>query len=349
MYGKYIYGIIRRSNQTTWDIPRGGGSSPVYTIAYQDLSCVVSNYSGEEFNSMPKEEIIRCLLAHQAVVERIMREHAVLPVKFGTVLATSDEVRDLLSQGRQRFVDALAWIQGKVEMEVAATWDLKRVLAGIAQQEEIVQLRRYIAQRPAAEARAWQIQAGKRVKEILDARRDAYRDQVLESLKDITLDVQPNALVADEMVINVAFLVPKEHRESFDQRVQELDETFGGEIDFRIIGPLPPYSFSTVEVTRPDAQRIEEARRLLGLGEWASEAELKQASRRLAAQSHPDAHPQDELAERRFAEVQQASERLISYCRGQAQGRRGQRYSLATEDVNQALLITIRRPAAMVC
>jgi len=110
MYGKYIYGIIDSSSETDFNISGLNGSSPVYSIAHEDLSCVVSNYSGEEFNSMSEEEVVRSLLAHQVAVEHVMREHTVLPVKFGTVLTTSDEVRSLLSQGHTRFVDALTWI-----------------------------------------------------------------------------------------------------------------------------------------------------------------------------------------------------------------------------------------------
>jgi len=112
MQGKYIYGIIDSGNENELSISGLGSPSPVYTIAYQDLSCVVSNYFGKEFNSISKEEVVRCLLAHQVVVEHVMREHTVLPVKFGTVLATSDEVCNLLSQGHSQFVEALVWITG---------------------------------------------------------------------------------------------------------------------------------------------------------------------------------------------------------------------------------------------
>ena len=119
MYGKYIYGIIDSSNENVLGISGLDSSSSVHTIAHQDLSCVVSDYFGEELSSMSKEEVVRFLLAHQVVVERVMKERTVLPVKFGTVLTTSDEVRNLLSQGHSQFVTALAWIQDKVEIEVA--------------------------------------------------------------------------------------------------------------------------------------------------------------------------------------------------------------------------------------
>ncbi len=190
------------------------------------------------------------------------------------------------------------------------------------------------------------------MKELLDRRREDYQRRMLESLRGTALDVQPNALVADEMVLNVAFLIEREREGKFDQQVRELDQALHDEINFRVIGPLPPYSFATVEVARPSAEKIEEARRLLGLGAAASEAEVKQAYRRLAAETHPDAHRGGAPEDEQFARVREAFALLTDYCRGQDQpgdqARRDRRFSLAPENVSQAFLVNVRRPAAQV-
>jgi hypothetical protein len=318
MYGKYIYGIIDSSNETTWDIPGVDGSSPVDTIAYQDLSCVVSDYFGEEFGALSKEEVVRGLLAYQVVVEHIMKKHTVLPVKFGTVLATSEEVQELLSRGRQQFVDTLGWIHDKVEVEVAATWDTEQVLREISTEPEIMRARDVTASGPGQRSLEDRIRLGQMVKASMDRRRDSHREQMISFLKPVAVDVQPNALVSDEMVMNVAFLVERANQEEFDSRVRQLNDLFHDQINFRIIGPLPPYSFATVEVTRPDTEKIEEARQLLGLGENISEAEVRRAYRHLAAETHPDRKPGDEMAKIQFAKLRQASDLLIAYCQGQA-------------------------------
>jgi len=330
MEGKYIYGIIASSNENAWDISGLGRSCPVYTMAHQDLSCVVCDYLGGEFGSMSKEEVIRCLLAHQVAVERVMREYSILPVKFGTVLASCDEVRDLLAQGHSLFAGALAWIQDKVEVEVAATWDTGRVLLESSTQPEIVRVREAIASRPGQQTLEERIHLGQMVKASMDRRRDSYQERIIEFLKPVAVDIQPNALVSDEMVMNVAFLVKKADQEEFDSRVRQLNELFHDQIDFRIIGPLPPYSFATVEITRPSPDKIEEARQLLHLGPVISEPEVRRAYRHLAAENHPDRRPGDEQAKARFAKLHQASDLLIAYCRGQAES-------------SGSLLINIRR------
>jgi len=317
MYGKYIYGIIDSGNETDFNISGLNSSNPVYMIAHQHLSCVVSNYFGEEISSMSKEEVVRSLLAHQVVVEHVMRNHTVLPVKFGTVLTTSDEVRSLLSQGRPQFVDALTWIRDKVEIEVAATWDRRQILQEISTEPEIIQLSKAIAGKSGAQIFQEQVELGQMVKASMDRRRQSYRERMINFLTSVAVDVQPNALVSDEMVMNVAFLVEKSNQEEFDSCVKQLNDLFDNRINFRIIGPLPPYSFATVEVTRLNQEKIEEARQLLHLGKTFSEADVRKAYRHLAAQSHPDHRAGDELAKARFVKLRQASQLLISYCRSQ--------------------------------
>lgn len=330
MYGKYIYGIIKGSDNDLAPIYGIDTSSTVYTVAYKDLSCLVSNYSGGDFGSMTKEEVVRCLLAHQVVVEHVMRGHSVLPVKFGTVLTTSDEAHSLLSQGHLQFVDALAWIQDKVEIEVAATWNTKQILQEISTEPEISRAAKGIVRRPEQPTLQEQIQLGQMVKASMDKRRSDYRERMINFLMSAAIDVQPNLMVSDEMVMNVAFLVDKSRQEEFDSCVRQLNDLFHNQINFRIIGPLPPYTFATVEVTRSSPEKIEKARQLLHLDKTFSGLEVRKAYRHLAAESHPDYRPGDELAKTRFTKLHEASELLIAYCGGRGES-------------NGNLLVNIRR------
>ncbi|MDO8674090.1 MAG: GvpL/GvpF family gas vesicle protein, partial [Dehalococcoidia bacterium] len=162
------------------------------------------------------------------------------------------------------------------------------------------------------------IRLGQMAKAAMDRRRDSYRERMIDFLKPVAIDVQPNSLLSDQMVMNVAFLVEKARQDEFDGRVKQLNELFHDQIEFRIIGPLPPYSFATVEVTRPSPEKIEEARQVLGLGAVISEADVRRAYRRLAAQAHPDRKPGDGIAKMEFTRLRQASDLLIAYCRGKS-------------------------------
>lgn len=347
---KYIYGVISTSRSVTLGQSLLSSSpEAVYTIVHRDLAGVVSNYSRGDFASLSKEDKLHCLMTHQEVIERVMKEYTILPVKFGTLVEGEDEIRRILEQGYKKFAQTLNQMDDLVEIEVAATWDLKKVLEEIGNAVEIRQLKHSMAGKSASEILEMQINAGKLVKESLDRRREGYRGQMMQSLAGVALDIQPNALVADEMVMNVAFLIRKEKQEDFDSRVKRVDEAFNDQINFRVIGPLPPYSFSTVEIRRPEPKKIEKARQLLGLGTDISDKELKKAYRRLAAKSHPDAHLNDDAGSEHFARVREAFVLLRDYCQGQSESVKenvnGRRYSVMPEDVSQAFLVEIKRPA----
>ena len=350
---KYIYGVIATSQgKTLGQSHLSSSPEEVYTVVHRNLAGVVSDYTGADFASLSKEDKLRCLMAHQGVIEGVMKEYTVLPVKFGTLAKDEDEIRRILEQGYEKLGRTLDRIDGLVEIEVAATWDLKKVLEEIGDEEEIAQLKHSMAGKSATEMLETQINAGKLVKESLDRRRESYRAQTLQALAETALDMQPNALVVDEMVMNVAFLVQKEKQGDFDRRVERVDEAFNDRINFRVIGPLPPYSFSTVEIKHPGPGEIEEARQLLGIGTDVSDKELKEAYRRLAAKSHPDVRPDDGADNRHFARVREAFVLLRDYCQGQdgsaEKKMKSRRYSLATEDVSRAFLVEVKRPALQV-
>jgi curved DNA-binding protein CbpA len=76
-----------------------------------------------------------------------------------------------------------------------------------------------------------------------------------------------------------------------------------------------------------DFRDIDEARRLLGLGEAATLAEIKSAYRRLAQHHHPDKHGGDESnGNENMKRLNRAYKLLTDYCHDY-------RYSFSQEDI----------------
>ena len=82
-----------------------------------------------------------------------------------------------------------------------------------------------------------------------------------------------------------------------------------------------------------DFEKINKARRLLGLGETATLKEVGEAYRRLALKYHPDRCRDEDKKKyaETFKKINDAKETLISYCAGY-------RYSFREEDVKKATL-----------
>lgn len=193
------------------------------------------------------------------------------------------------------------------------------------------------------------VQVGKLVKEALDRRRHEYRERVLRELAPFIVDAQPNALLSDELVINVALLVARPRLDDFYTRVHRLDAGFENRLTFRCIGPLPPHSFATVTLVQPCADEIDAARRLLQLGERACVGEINASYRRLAALCHPDRNPGDSSASERFIALGRAHAQLLAYIHGQQTNGtvalEDRQYDLTDAAIDAASLLTIRRSA----
>ena len=176
MKGTYLYAIMagrRRLSLGHLGLPEG--SAAVTTLPGHSLSAVVSGYRGQRFGDLPRPALLQCLTIHQRVIERAMALQPVLPAKFGTVLASHGEVREALDCWQDQLAAAISQFGDAVEIEIAATWDLRRTFAEIAALPEITALSARAAGRPAEETLTVRVQAGKLVKELLDCRRDAYR------------------------------------------------------------------------------------------------------------------------------------------------------------------------------
>ncbi|MBI3974692.1 MAG: GvpL/GvpF family gas vesicle protein [Chloroflexi bacterium] len=280
MANQYLFGFV--ASREVEPLPPGGATGPAHVVWADGLGCVAASYAGEALRYLAKPDVVRLLLHHQRVTEHAMRYGPVLPVRFGTVLPSRRQVRTLLRQAAEFLRAALGSVAGKLEIEVAATWDAGRVLQDIAKDKEIAEERDALLGRgaPTLGERA---RFGQLVKRRMDERREAYQRRLMEALRPVVLDFIANPLLSDEMVMNVACLLETARQAEFDERLRELDEACEREILFRVIGPLPPYSFSSLDVTCLDASAVAEAQNELGVDQDATATDVRRAYRHLAA------------------------------------------------------------------
>lgn len=311
---KYVYGIAPTAQAAAGDWSLTGlHGAPLQLVACNGISAVVSDAVPYDYAGLPKQQLVKVLAQHQQATERIMQQTAtLLPVKFGTLLK-EQEVEKLLSQGKTELEQALAHVAGRIEVELLVMWDPQRVFAQIAQQPEIAELRALAAGRSAEEIQHLQIAVGAKVKQMLDALREHYSRKVLEALHDVADDVEVNAAVNDQVVLNLAFLLPADRQPEFDRRVEALDQELGGELLFKVVGPLPPYSFATVEVEQVQPADIAWAKQQLGLSGATSDDDIRSAYLRQARLHHPDNNAQDPQAAVLF-EDDNTAYRLLRNC-----------------------------------
>jgi hypothetical protein len=116
--GKYIYCIIEtKAERNFGPIGIGGSGDEVTTLSHKDLSMVISNSPMTKYVVSQEN-----LLAHEKVIEEVMKEFTVLPVRFCTIASSVDEVRNLLDRRYREFKNLLRDMDHKVELGVKALW-----------------------------------------------------------------------------------------------------------------------------------------------------------------------------------------------------------------------------------
>lgn len=333
MAATYLYAIIPTRESIIFDVTgldrahNNGQDSQVYSIPFGVLAAVVSPSPRENFRGLNRDEAARYLVAHQRVVELLMQDFPVLPVKFGTVLPDESQVRQLLRLGEGLFQHALQRLEGRLQIEVVVLWNLQYVFQEIARETQIARFKAQIEGLPPEKTQAERVAIGQLVMASLERRRMQLRDFFLPAFSEIAPDLVVNPLMDDSMVINVALLLDEAGRLSLIQRLEALDAEFEGDqhrslvsspLNFRCVGPMPPYSFSTVEVQMPPFDQVDRARKLLGLAETVEPGEIKRAYHRLAGRLHPDHNPDNVQAEAEMAELSQAYELLSLFARCQS-------------------------------
>ena len=313
---RYIYGIIIDGERKSFGLCGIDDGQEVYTITYQDIACAVSNSPLQDYSSMLKEALGRSLVKHQTIIERVMEDHTIIPMKFGTLACNNDEVAQILKRGYLQFKELLIDMDGKIELDVAATWnDLETSIKEIGTEDkQIREFKAEIAEKPPNEALQDKIKIGMMIKDALDKRREKEQAYIVDFLKGVTVDFQKHQVMDDKMILNCAFLLERTKEPDFDSRLKKLDEEYKQKVHFKCVGPLPPYSFATCQLKRVGYSEINEARKLLGLEERASLKEIKESYRQFAQRNHPDRDPENNLLKEEFEKTTKAYKLLTSCC-----------------------------------
>ena len=99
--GKYVYCIINSDKPLRFgEIGLGADAPSVYTIHYKSLAAVVSDAPLEVLDSTREN-----VLAHERVNETVMHEHTVIPMSFGTIFKTREDIVELLRSAAEAFGD----------------------------------------------------------------------------------------------------------------------------------------------------------------------------------------------------------------------------------------------------
>jgi len=245
--GKYLYCVINESQERNFGpIGIGDREDEVHTLCFRDLACVISS------TPMTKYVIDRQnLLAHEKVIEEIMKDYsAVLPVRFCTIATSTEEIRNLLMKRYQELKNLLRSMDNKVELGLKVFWqNMDNVFKEIAStHKEIKSLKEKLTGNSTSLSLDEKVDLGRKAKEALEEKREAQGEETLDGLRSKCIDLRKNKIAGDNMVLNCAFLVDKAHEREFDDLTEDLSQKYTDRLKFKYVGPVAPFNFAELVI-----------------------------------------------------------------------------------------------------
>ncbi len=243
--GRYVYGIIQSNEPVTFGkMGIGGTGELVYAVTHGDISAVVSRTGVFIFD--PTRENA---LAHEHVIETVMRTHTIIPMSFGTVFRTDDDIREVLRSIYPSVKDVLKQMAGKVEFGLKVTWDRDHIVEELRRDhEEIHRFHQEITRKHLQSTYFARMQLGRMIEKALTERSGEYLREIYEGLRAICVASRDNKPIGDKMIMNAAFLIERERETEFDAAVNRIAKKFGDRLNFKYTGPWPPYNFVNIRL-----------------------------------------------------------------------------------------------------
>jgi hypothetical protein len=256
----YLYCV---THPVALDLPAVAGVQddvPVSLESQDSLMAVYSRVPLEMFTGISAEQNMKNIdwigpraIRHEKVIERVMQEGPVYPVRFATLFSSMDALWKTLMLNSELISDFLDQTRHKHEFSVKGFLDKKKIgtfLTGTEFKDQKNHLdtlspgKKYIAEQQFKK----QLDIG--IKKWTQKTRGEFISHLAEknnrfSARKIVTEKNNKP----EMVFNLAFLIHSKHRASFLRKISEAAASFlPMGLAINVSGPWPPYSFcQTIE------------------------------------------------------------------------------------------------------
>ena len=208
---------------------------------------VVSDHTLNHFIVNPEN-----ILAHQKVIEAVMSQfNSVIPVKFGTIAATPDEIRNLLDRRNGELSELLLRFENKVEYNLKGLWrNIREIYKEIDSENNTLKgLRKEIDFTEEKEKKeALIIKAGELIEDAVQKKKDNEAEDIINAFRKSIVAYKHNKSAGESMFMNTAILINKGREVELDNILAIIGEKYKERGDFMYTGPLPICNFIDLRI-----------------------------------------------------------------------------------------------------
>lgn len=240
--GIYVYGILPADIEVAADMP-GVGEHPglLRVLRVKGLAALISEVDLSARLGSPDD-----LSTYREILDATAVEVPVLPLPFGTVLATEDAVsEELLAARHDEFTAALDQLEGRAEFQVKCRYvDGAAMDGALSENKQAARLRKAIHGKDPEATRNARIELGQLVNEAVTARREQDTRALTQAMGGVSAASVTREPTHELDAAHVAFLVAVDDELEVERVVEALARDWEGRIDVQLLGPMAAYDFA---------------------------------------------------------------------------------------------------------
>ncbi|MBN8194066.1 GvpL/GvpF family gas vesicle protein [Bacillus sp. NTK074B] len=243
--GIYLFCAIQTNEDDQFgSIEIEGEERETFTIKHKDAAMVAAEVPMKIYH--PKKQN---LLMHQDAVSRVMEQKdTVIPISFGNVFKTRDDVEALLENLYPQFETLFPAIKGKIELGLKVIGKKEWLEAMVKDNPQVEKMATAVKGKSESAAYYDRIQLGGMAQKLFASLQSEMKEEVYAPLEEAAVSAKANEPSSEKMLLNASFLIERDQEELFDQKVNEAHEKWKDKVEFNYSGPWPAYNFVNIRL-----------------------------------------------------------------------------------------------------
>jgi hypothetical protein len=243
---KLIYSIVLQKNKpgeldSLLAGLKGIHAADLSAVSFDDISVVICDINKADFIADQSSAI-----EYAGVIEKLAHHSALLPVRFGSTMGSTEAIRNMLERNYSEILQNLQKVENKVEFGLKVLSDPEQLQTEMRDKSETSDI---LASEACAEGEfsVFREYVNKklrehRLEELLLTYVDSVIAEIYGSLAKFNVVAKFTRMSTPATIIDGVFLLDKGQKELLIQTAGDFQKRYP-ELSFILTGPWPPYNF----------------------------------------------------------------------------------------------------------
>lgn len=228
-------------------------------VQYNNIQAVVSRVSDVEFEDEAirkylenPEWVKEKALIHEDIIEEIMENYSVLPMRFLTIYNTEQNLLEFLKNHYEKILDNLMVAEMNIEYSVRVYCNKEILKKALMEEEEIKTEIEVIASKPKGVAYMLMKKLNERIAVSIQNNLNCDAQDIYKAIESISEKIMMNEFQKSdesliEKIFNVVILINRENYLNKIHKIEKLNEEYSEKgYHIEASGPWPIYNFINI-------------------------------------------------------------------------------------------------------